>query len=420
MKILHVSQSDKDGGAARAAFRIMQAQRAIGMDSTMLVDTTQLPNEGVHLPKPNAQRVLRRFISPIINVLTARLQKGINKNLHSPAIFSSMSIKEINSSDADVVNLHWTAGGMLSVYAISRIKKPAVWTLHDMWAFSGSEHYDAGSYRWVNGYHKKSRPNSEKGIDVDRIVWNLKKFLWRKKFTIVAPSTWLQESVAQSSLMSDWEVFKIPYPINLGTWKEENKNIARDLLGISEGPPIILFGAIGGTRDERKGFNLFVDAVNILAKKDPTIRVVVFGEQTTDISGVLEAEVIFLGSLQDDLSLRLAYSAADVFVIPSIQEAFGQTALEAMSCGRPVVGFMVGGISDLISHEETGYLANPFDTEDLASGMQWALNLRDPVATSKACRVRVESLFNEQKIAMAYKDLYRKVLGRMNESGKDI
>jgi glycosyltransferase involved in cell wall biosynthesis len=212
--------------------------------------------------------------------------------------------------------------------------------------------------------------------------------------------------------MSEWEIAKIPYPINQKIWKEENKQIARGLLGLSEEPSIILFGAIGGTRDDRKGFNLFVEAVNELANRGQIFRVVVFGERSSQVADALDTRVIFLGSLQDDLSLKLAYSAADVFVMPSKQENLGQTAIEAITCGRPVVGFNIGGNCDLISHLETGYLANPFDTEDLAAGIHWALNLPDPGAVSKACRARAEVLFNEETVGRAYEDLYQKVLAK--------
>ena len=409
MEILHVSHSNDDGGAARAAFRILQAQRSVGLNSVMLVNDSQSQDEIIRSPRTTAARFARRLLSRYVDAALARLQSNSNTNLHSPAFFSAIKIKEINSSSADIVNLHWTCGGMLSVFAISKIKKPVVWTLHDMWAFSGTEHYDAGNQRWINGYKSHSKSNDHRGIDLDRLVWKLKKLLWNKSIWIVTPSHWLEQSVYASELMCDWPVESILNPIDIDEWKMESKQVSRSLLGIPQGGKIILFGAIGGMKDSRKGFDLLVDAIEELHSRIPEFSIVVFGQPHSTLIPELGDKLIFLGNLKDDLSLRLAYSAADVFVIPSRQDNLPNTGIEAMACGTPVVAFDVGGMSEIVEHRVTGYLAEPFNSKDLALGIEWTLSENELDLLSIRCRARAEQFFNYDLIGKKYKKLYEKV-----------
>jgi len=410
LEVLHVSYSNHGGGAARAAFRILQAQRRVGLEATMLVNESQNPGGIIRLPKKNRVRSTRRLLSKIADAAIARLQSNSNTNLHSPAFFSAMKIKEINSTSADIVNLHWTGGGMLSVFAISRIKKPVVWTLHDMWAFSGSEHYDDGNQRWINGYKSNSFLKEHKGLDVDRLVWKFKKLLWKKPFSIVTPSNWLEESVKTSELMGGWPVETIPNPIDLEAWRAEDKQTSRNLLGLPKDGNVILFGAIGGAKDSRKGFDLLMDALNKLHGSDPLFSLVVFGQETSTLISGLKSKIIFLGSIQDDLTLRLAYSAADVFVIPSRQDNLPNTGIEATACGTPVVAFDIGGMSDIVQHRNTGYLARAFDAEDLAMGIEWALGQKKFGLISGRCRARAEDFFNYDLIGQKYQKLYERLI----------
>ncbi len=409
IRVLHISSSNDSGGAARAAHRIHMSQQNVGMDSRFLVDRTSSGGTGVFTPAQTMSRALRSFISPLITALVASLQRPINPVLHSAAVCSSVSTKEINSQPADVVNLHWINGGMLSILAISRIKKPVIWTLHDTWAFSGAEHYDGGIERWRDRYSKKSRPREDRGLDVNRLSWVLKLFLWRRGFGIVAPSEWMRDCVRSSSLMENWPVRVIPTPIDSKVWRPVPRDMAREVLGLKIENPIVLFGAIGGTKDPRKGFDLFQSSIPAILERIPDAHFLVFGEKPAR-DDIANLPLTFMGALQDELTLRLAYSAADVFVITSRQDNLPNTGIEAQACGTPVVAFDVGGLPNVVEHLSTGYLAAPFNLDDLANGVDWAFRQVQAGQIGERCRRRAETVFSEERISAMYSEFYRETI----------
>ena len=211
--------------------------------------------------------------------------------------------------------------------------------------------------------------------------------------------------------MKNWPIHLIPYPINTKNWRPINKLYAKNILGIDTKKKVILFGAIGGTRDNRKGSHLLEAALKILSESyfksiQNRIQILVFGE-ASNIKFINNFPVEFLGSFKDDLSLRVVYSAADVMVVPSIQEAFGQTASEAHACATPVVGFKIGGLIDIVSHEETGYLADPYNPESLAYGINWILeNEERNKKLSSQARLKAIKYWDSKIIAKMYIDAY--------------
>lgn len=417
INVLHISSSNDSGGAARAAHRIHISQHNSGMDSRFLVDRTSLGGTGVFTPRQTIARALRSFLSPLVTALVATFQRPINPVLHSAAVFSSVSTKQINSQPADIVNLHSINGGMLSILAISRIKKPVIWTLHDTWAFSGAEHYDAGIERWRDRYSRKSRPPQDRGLDVNRLSWILKSLLWRKGFGIVAPSEWMRDCVMSSSLMANWSVRVIPYPIDSKMWRPIQKEMAREVLGLSTENPMVLFGAIGGTKDPRKGFDLFQSSIPAILERIPGVQFLVFGDKPAR-EEFANLPVTFMGALHDDLTLRLAYSAADVFVITSRQDNLPNTGIEAQACGTPVVAFEVGGLPDVVEHLSTGYLAKPFDLEDLAAGVDWAFSEVQAGKIGPRCRERVKTVFSEERVSEMYSEFYAEAIRAQSPSFK--
>jgi len=183
MKVIHISFSDLSGGAAVAAYRIHKAQLSIGIDSEFWVEKAI---SGDFTVKNKGSAVLN-FGKLVFPKVIFKLFRTENKILHSLALFPSFLIKKINESNADFVNLHWIQNEMLSIEDIKKIKKPIIWTLHDMWAFCGAEHY-TDDLRWQEGYFNQNRPNYEKGLDLNKWVWKRKLRNWKKPFTIVTPS----------------------------------------------------------------------------------------------------------------------------------------------------------------------------------------------------------------------------------------
>lgn len=404
MKVLMLSFSDIEGGAARAAYRIHTCLRGAGVDSQLLVQRKISGAWTVRSPETKIQKTLSVVRSQLSGWLCCSL-RAAPPVLHSPAIFPSRLVKYINTSDVDVVHLHWVQGEMLSIADIGRIKKPVVWTLHDMWAFCGAEHYTDGE-RWREGYSISNRPDHETGFDLNRWTWRRKRSHWTKPIHIVTPSRWLGECVQQSVLMKDWPRSVVPNPIDTDKWAPVEQNKARSLLGIPHNVPLLLFGAMGGGGDLRKGFDLLIEALDHLRGKVCGLRLVVFGQEPPRQPPNLGFPVHYAGILHDDLSLRVLYSAADVFLLPSRLDNLPNTGVEALASGTPVVAFDTGGLSDIVDHKQNGYLACPFKAQSYADGILWCLkNVKSCDLRNKA-RDKALNRFSSQVIAKQYKQIY--------------
>ena len=405
MKILAINLSDIQGGAARAAYRIHQCLRQQGIDSSMLVNVALSGDWTVQGPTVKWDKFATRF-RPHAGAMAWRLLRTSNLSLHSPAILPSYWPDRLNKSDADVVHLHWICGEMLSISDIGRLRKPLVWTLHDMWAFCGAEHYTE-DFRWRDGYRKSNRPDYEHGFDLNCWTWERKRKYWRRPMHIVTPSNWLADCVRESALMSDWTVSVVPYFIDSNVWQPVDKMVARKILGLPQDAPLLLFGAMGGISDPRKGFDLLQNALDHLRGEFRGMELVIFGQLTPKFPLDLGFPTHYMGHLYDDISLSLLYSAADAYVLPSRQDNLPNTGIEAHACGTPVIGFNIGGVPDIVSHLKTGYVAKAFDPVDLAEGIRWVLtDLARNLQLRKSARIRACSEWSSDVVTKGYYQAY--------------
>jgi glycosyltransferase involved in cell wall biosynthesis len=410
VRIIHLSYNDINGGAFRATYRIHQSLLKQGISSRLWVNEKESDDWTVEDLNSKIGKVLNKLRRRVINYSLIKMLKTKNKIIHSPSVLPSNWVKHINNSDSDIVHLHWIQNEMLSIKDISKIKKPIVWTLHDMWAFCGAEHY-TNDNRWREGYYPNNRPNYESGFDLNRWTWNRKKKYWNKPIQIVTPSTWLAKCVNKSALMKSWPVSVIANPIDTDQWTPMNKKNARQLFDLSPDANLILFGAAGGGKDPRKGYDLLLSALKYLKadNKIKKIELVVFGQSKPKSQLDLGFPVHFSGHLYDDLSLSALYSAADVMVVPSRQDNLPNTAVEAQACGTPVVSFDIGGLPDIIQHQKTGYLAKAFDTRDLANGITWVLEQNGSNKLGNNAREQALEKFSEKKIAEDFVSIYKKL-----------
>lgn len=410
MRTLLLNHSDRSGGAARAAYRIHCALRWAGVDSHMYVDMASFDDITVSGPNGKLSKRMTHF-RPEFDRLLNRLLISKSSTLRSPNLLPSGWLKRINNIPSDLVHLHWINDAMLSIGDIGRINKPIVWTLHDMWAFCGAEHYTE-DFRWRDGYTRNNRPSLDRGIDLNRWVWQRKRKTWSRPIHIVTPSAWLAGCVKKSALMRDWPVSVVPNPIDTGIWFPVEKRMARQLLQLPLDVPLLLFGAMGGTNDPRKGFDLLYQALQNLLGQIHGLQLVVFGQGPPRDIPDFGFPVHYLGHLHDDLTLRVVYCAADALVIPSRLEVFGQTASEANACGTPAIGFNNSGVSAIISHLQNGYLARAFEAEDLAQGIQWVLS--DSQRYKDLCdnaRQNAIEKFSYPVIAKQYLQIYKNAIG---------
>lgn len=413
MKVRILSTSNHGGGAARAASRLNSSIYYYGkkFKSEMQVSNYKTDINNVIKPSSTFKTAWYKARS-VIGSFIQKAQISNNKVLHSSALLPSSIHKEINNCDAEVINLHWIQGEFISIKSISLIKKPVVWTFHDLWPFLGTEHYprDYKDRRFIEAYSKKNRLRDEKGFDLDLISWRLKKKYFNKPLQIVCNSNWLANAVRSSFLMKSWPVTVIPNPIPTEIYKPWPKKIARNLFNLPPDKKLILFGALGGTSDSRKGWQFLKAALDTLGKRNKNLHAVVFGQYEPKEKLEIGIPLTFIGVLNDDQSLAMLYSAADVMVVPSVMETLPQAATEAQSCGVPVVAFNCSGLVDVVENFVTGYLAKAFESDDLSNGIEWVLNNENYQILSKESRKRAKNLWNQKLITNKYEEIYQKVL----------
>ena len=348
-----------------------------------------------------------------------RLQRSPITTWRSPARFGSISADEINRSNADVVNLHWVTDGLLTVEDIGRIRKPLVWTMHDMWPFTGTEHYtpetriDGTAARWLTGYTRANRPSDESGPDLDRWTWERKRQNWTSPLHLVPVSTWLAGLAHRSALANEWPITVIPNVMNGAEFTPSDKAAARLELNLPLDVPLVLFTSSAGISDDRKGWQFLQTALPAVAARHPNVEVMVVGPRGTQDSPDVGTTIHWLGHVDGDSAIAQAICAADVAVVPSTSDNLPMTACEAQSCGRPVVAFAIGGLPDIVEHQATGYLATPFNTEDLAVGICQAIEdeMNDRHWGTRAAE-RARLAWAPLVVVSDYLKLYERILGR--------
>jgi len=423
MRVMHLSYSDSSGGACRAAFRIHNLSLKNDIASQMQVAVKRSDLHTIDGPRYiKLQNEITRIRFQLARQLM-RLQNSSDAILRSSAILPSYITSSLNELDVDVLNLHWICNEFLSIEDIGSITKPLVWTMHDMWPFSGAEHYgdDGPNARWRKGYYANNRPQNHSGVDLDQWVWQRKFRRWKRPMQIVAPSEWLAKCARESALMHDWPISVIPYPIDTDLFRPWPKTVARQLLGLPQEKQIIVFGAIGGMRDPRKGWDLLQPALAQLSTQMSNLVGVIFGQSEPQDSLHLGLPLHWAGSLHDEITLALLYSAADVAVVPSRQDNLPQIGVEAQSCGCPVVAFNITGLPSVIIHRETGYLATPFNVDDLIKGIAWVLADPDRHANlSNQSRERAVRIWSPNVIAKQYMNVYEQAIQTHHHPKRDI
>lgn len=423
LKVTHISLHQQGGGAAIASLRIHQALKNygsnFGIDSHLRVRYGSGGDSSIHVGPPRGVNPLWLRLQPRLTSLYRRGFTSCYPITHSIAEPSTGLGRELRQSDSDLINLHWLGDQMLSIEEIGSLSHPIIWTLHDQWPFSGAEHYEYLNLqppaRYQQGYTANNRPEKEHGPDLCRRTWERKHRSWRRPFTIVCPSQWLANCVRSSSLMSNWPVHVIPLPIDTDVWRPIGKRHARAALGLPQNVPILAFGAMGGNQVHHKGGDLLLEALHLLCKDDidealSGLQLIVFGQNTPTSSLPLPIPVHYLGILQDPISMRLIYSAADLVVVPSRIEAFGQVALEAQSCGTAVASFAIGGLLDIVANRISGIHAEAFDTHSLAMAIRWSLAKPDrAMKLGEEGRRRALQRSSQDVVASQYAKLYHSI-----------
>lgn len=411
MKLLHLNHSDDGAGAARAAYRLHRAMLRARLSSRMMVNVSTTGDPTVYGPKSRWAKGSALIRPGLVEAGFSRLYRTDNAIIHSPAVLPSGKRGFLNACQADVLHLHWVQNEMLSIEDLPHLHKPLIWTLHDMWAFCGAEHV-SWSERWKEGYRRDNAEAGYRGLDINRWTWRRKQRNWKKPVSLIAPSRWLAACVQQSALMKDWPVRVIPNAIDTDFWCPVDKALARTLLGLPEGVPLVIFGTSGANAAYHKGFDLLEQALSHLRGQGADLELAIFGQRKPKQPPMLGHPVHYLGILHDDLTMRLAYCAADALIVPSRIDNLPNTAVEAMACGTPVVAFDTCGLPDIVDHQSNGFLARAFDAEDLATGISWTVTHHDPPSLRQAARQKAVECFSESTVLAQHAEAYEQVLGR--------
>ncbi len=415
MNILHISTSDSIGGAARACVNISDALNSIGVISTILVQQKKTKNESV-------KEVSTHFKTGSRIIMDYFLMKSLSKSRRGRFTFPFVGT-EIYTQDimakADIINLHWVNGGFLSLMSLENIfalNKPVVWTFHDMWVFTGGCHYTGGCTNFLTICKDCPALIFSGKHDLSNRIFRLKEKLFRgNKFSVITCSNWLAKESERSHLLHGFDITVVPNPIDTSVFHPFPAEDAKKALKLSKDKIVFLFSAFT-VSEVRKGFNYFKEALLKLSQLKPELRdlieIVVLGSSNKNDFNEIPFEVTFTGRLDDINKLVLFYSAADLFIAPSVQENLSNTVMESLACGTPVLAFNIGGMPDMIENSVNGFLVDNISAYELSKGMQRFIEM-DIISRKRLrehARKKVMDHFSPARIADQYTSVYKKLM----------
>ena len=418
MRVLIVNTSERTGGAAVAASRLMKALNNNGVKAKMLVrdkETDALTVVGLpKSPMLHWHFLWERF------VIFCRLHFSRKHLFEIDIANAGTDITKLREfQEADIIHLHWINQGMLSLGGIRKILqsgKPVVWTMHDIWPATAICHLTMGCHYYINRCAKcKYLPGGGSSHDLASRIWRKKQqMLAEGNIYFVACSRWLESEAKSSALLKGQKITSIPNPIDTHIYRKGNKQEARQRLGLPQDKKLILFASQRVT-NENKGMSYLVEACRQLSnlKKD-LCEVVILGGHAEEVVGQLPMKAHPLGYVNDEQRIVDVYHAADVFVLPSLSENLPNTIMEAMACGVPCVAFKVGGIPEEIDHLKNGYVAAYRDAADLAKGIAWVLQEADYESLSEQAVHKVTQCYSQQSVAIKYLDVYQQAMAFIN------
>lgn len=410
MNVLLVNTSETTGGAAIACSRIARALRGEGVDASMIVRNAEKRGEEV-IPVGGRLQKEWCFLRERATIWAAN---GFSRDRIFYVDIANSGI-DITKTDAfrraDIIHLHWINQGYISLAGLKKIAgsgKPVVWTMHDMWPFTGICHHADSCTRYVTGCHDCPLLPGRFGIDLARKTFDSKlAALEGCDITFAGCSEWLAGLCRKSRIAQGRKVVSIPNPIDTGVYAPMDKADIRKKLRLPADKKLILFCSVK-TTDVRKGMHYFQESCRILRESSrEDIEVVILGMNGEALGATLPLPSHALGYVGEGRSLAEFYNAADVFVTPSLQENLPNTIMEALSCGVPCVGFDIGGIPEMIDHKSNGYVAEYKSAEDLARGIEWVL---DPARYPQLCvsaRSKALGSYSEKVVARQYISLFK-------------
>jgi glycosyltransferase involved in cell wall biosynthesis len=418
LKVVHLNTYDGNGGAGRACIRLNRALLSQNIDSKVIVHYKFGKNPQIGDFNTNFIKKAYTAATIILERIWAKRYLKAVKTPFSFAWFGRSVIHHPNVKNADIIHLHWVNHGFLNpshIAEIAKLGKPVVWTFHDSNAFTGGCHvrYTCDHFRRECGdcpLLKNPSPN-----DYSHRIWQQKHDAYAQLgFSIVAPSTWMQASVLQSSLMQGRAISQIPNTLETDIFEPIDKQSAKEQAGFAKDKFVFLSGFMPSRKDMHKGTSYLIESLELLKTrlgvKADQIELVIFGNRNTEDMPDFPFKTSFLGKIDNDERLALCYAAADAFLIPSLEDNLPYTVMESLSCGTPVITFTTGGIPDMVKHEYNGYLAAYRSSENFTDGMEWIINHPDRLKLQQQARQGIMDHFSEEIVSKKHIDLYKQLL----------
>lgn len=412
MRVLHLNWTDTGGGAARGMYSLHSGLRSLGVDSQVLVRDKQTDDEHVVGPANAGVKMLNRIRSTLESLPVRWRCRGRAPQFQSNWL-PDLWLASIRSLEPDLVHVHWIGNATVSLETLSRLGIPVVWTVRDLWPITGGCFYPGTCDRFQDSCGRCPLLHSSRQHDLSH--WNLERkarFWSSTRIVPVALSRWVKDMVESSRVFCGQPVSCIPNGLDTAEFRPfsspQRRQAVRRRLGIGPEEKVLLFGAVGGAADPRKGFDLLRLALTKLARLKQT-RLLVFGgaEKLSDVGSV---RVQSVGPVDYGQPLAELYAASDICLVPSRYETFGKTAMEALACGTPVVCFDTSGLRDIVDHRVNGYLAQCFDPDDLAHGIELTAGASRELKMQSAARAKALRDFDILSVARQYESLYRHCL----------
>jgi glycosyltransferase involved in cell wall biosynthesis len=426
MKITILGTYDRLWGASIATMRTAEALLSVGANVKFLVLQAVTPKPYMDIVEQNAfdhrysQWLLLREKAYLYfhdNPATRNDKKYFNFSF-SLANTGRSIVKRKSIREADIIHLNWINNAFLSLRSVEellRLNKPLVWTLHDQWAFTGGCHIGGYPTTMNCDHYVRQCGNcpylrKKHADDLSHRQWLTKKALYDSgKFHFTAPSTWMQQSARSAGLLQNHTVSHVPHPIDTRLFKPQDQAQARQALALPPDKKLILFGSASLT-NQNKGFPHLYKALQILRQERQDIEVVIYGFAHTKPT-LPDMPLHYLGMIKSDAELARCYAACDLLVIPSSVESFSLVTQEAHSCGRPVVAFGVGGLTDLVEDGFNGYLVPYGDVAGLADGIRKVFSAPDHYQRlCENARNRSVERFDYEVIGKRYLAFYESLL----------
>ena len=405
MKILIVNLGDSNGGASIAANRLQECLMNEGVDSKLLVLNKKNKNQNILTVNTFFSKSVVFFSKLETKLVSLFYPKKTTNRFSASLIGFNLITRVINSYKPDIVHLHWVQSGMLSISDISKIKKPIVWSLHDVWGFTGGCHYNENCKNFEKTCGSCKVLGSTKFNDLSSVVYSAKQKSYEKhgNITFIGLSKWMAQLAKKSSL-SKGKVINLPNPIDTRIYKRNSKLDSLSFFGMDHKNNNILIGAMS-LKIERKGFKKFLGSTKHITSN---FNLITFGESSVENSKISHT-VLNVGIISKVNEMVMLYNASCVTVVPSLEENLSNVIMESLACGTPVVAFDIGGNSDMITHKVNGYLAIPFDEIDLARGVDWVLNNKEITLSENAIE-KVQNDFDYPVVAKKYLEFYKKII----------